>query len=307
MDSDSRPKRFQFSMATGLIVVSGLSVVFSLTVWQPLFGGMTSSLIVGTWWTHAAVRAGHRRLAYYLAAWPMGTVVFAVGCCPTFVLLFIEEFSEWHSGLLFLTALAIMCIAYLLTILLLRRMIRHPRSFAKAGILSVYLAAALFVVLLSLCTEAAKIVRGGPAPTGSVHGVPMIPGVVYSVIWSTIVFPVAWPVGIAFSKILQGIDPGEIILTEMHWSILRIVDRWQVERDGPLEVEQVAERRDIRRRTAAARLYELHHLGILEYKKETGYHRDGSSLTCERKISADEEGRLNTGLTQRREDAKKDG
>ncbi len=274
MIPDSQPRRFQFSMATMLIVVSGLSVVLSLTVWQPLFGGMASSLIVGTWWTHAAVRADHRRLAYYLAAWPMGTVASMVGCWPVLAGLLFDDAFPRESSLLYPVGLGIMCLAYLLAVLILRRKIRNLRSLVTMGIFSVYLTAALFIVLGCFWGVAVDVARGQFVVLQLLTDLPILIGAVFlSMVWATIVAPVAFPIGVAFCKILQRIDPEKIGQDYTDQTILRIVDIWQAVKEGPLDIEQIAERMDTDWQTAATYLKALCDLGILEYKKETGYCR----------------------------------
>ena len=72
---------------------------------------MSASLIVGSWWSYAAVRAGRRRLACYLAAWPMGVVAFIVGMGPLAWAWSLDNAPHWDELLLPLVA---MCLNILL-------------------------------------------------------------------------------------------------------------------------------------------------------------------------------------------------
>ncbi len=275
MDPDAQPKRFQFSMATGLIVVSGFCVVFSLTAWHPLFGGMASSLIVGTWWTYAAVRAGHRRLAYYLAAWPMGVVAFVVGCWPALLEIHFSDYFAGQSSLMFLGFQVVMCLAFLLSIFFLRHRIRRPGSVVVPGIQCVYATAALFVVLAGFFAMAVEVASGRQGLVSILRTAPVIVffATAFSPVWATIVGPVAFPIGVAFCKILRRIDPEKIGQDDTDRAILRIVDIWQAVKEGPLGIVPIAERLGTDWQTAATDLKALCDLGILEYKKETGYCR----------------------------------
>ncbi|HUT12636.1 MAG TPA: hypothetical protein VMY42_19225, partial [Thermoguttaceae bacterium] len=118
--ADEQPQPFQFNMATGLRVVTGLSVILSLVTWQPVLGTMLSSLVVGSWWSRAAVRAGWRKLAYYLAAWAMGGIVFVVGCLPFTILVLLTAEPDSEA----LIPLLLMHLAWLITARLLRGKIR---------------------------------------------------------------------------------------------------------------------------------------------------------------------------------------
>ncbi len=68
-------RRFQFSLWTILVLVTGLSVLLSLVKWRASLGSLIAIPIVSIWWTLAAIRAGRRRLAYYLVTPALGTVV----------------------------------------------------------------------------------------------------------------------------------------------------------------------------------------------------------------------------------------
>lgn len=195
----ARRRPFQFSMATGLVVVTGLSIVLSLTLWQPVLGGMLSSLIVGSGWSYAAIRAGRRKLAYYLAAWPMGVGAFVVGCLP---------FGWGMSMERDLVPLLTMCFAAIVAFGLLRPLIRKPGLGASvsAGVLAVYTTAAIFWVFACLCVGIASVVTGDGEAVDRLLSLACI-GVMASVIWATMVMPVAGPLGVWFCTILRRIDP----------------------------------------------------------------------------------------------------
>ena len=194
----------QYSMATGLKVVTGCCILFSLTAWNPVLGWMLSTPIVGAWWSYSAVRAGRRRLAYYLAAWPMGGLVFVVGFLPlaSFSLMSFEPPKDRVFP-----QLVIMCLAWMVTVAILRKRIRKPGRgvVVLAGILSVYVAAAMFI-LVGFVYGAIVELMFSKGPHDAMVVVPIF-GVLLSAIWATILMPVAGPIGVCFCAILRRVDP----------------------------------------------------------------------------------------------------
>ena len=275
-----QPQPFQFNMATGLRVVTGLSVILSLVTWQPVLGTMLSSLVVGSWWSRAAVRAGWRKLAYYLAAWAMGGIVFVVGCLPFTILVLLTAEPDSEA----LIPLLLMHLAWLITARLLRGKIRRSEQDYSAGLvfLTVYTTSAVFTVLFSIGGAIYWAVTG----YGSLEILwsaiaASLLGQIFSVIWATVLMPVAWPVALGLCAILRRVDPeppGTSSRRKAEWAavrpaVSRNVDTWWPDVDGPLQAEKLARRLCIDPETAAEQLEILCRLEILEKTEADGYRR----------------------------------
>lgn len=207
----ARHRPFQFGMATGLVVVTGLSTGLSLTLWHPSLGGPISILVVGSWWAYAAVRAGRRKLAYYLAAWPMGVGAYVVGFLP----------FAWEISALDLrrppVPLLITCVAAVASVRLLRPVIRMPGLGASvgAGVLAVYTTAVLSMACMSLSLAFVELATGLDRGLDIGGGIAFaLLTVIPSVIWATMLMPVAGPLGTWFAIILRRIDPKNTESTE---------------------------------------------------------------------------------------------
>ncbi|HUT13328.1 MAG TPA: hypothetical protein VMY42_22765 [Thermoguttaceae bacterium] len=203
MDSvGQRPRpRFQFHLATAIGVTTSFAVIFSLIKCHPVLGAMLSGLFVGSWWSRAAVRAGWRELAFCLAAWPMSVLLSAVG----FVASGGELLRLWPDmdGSLFL--LLVMYLACLLTVILLRPVIRKPGLLASAwtGVVAVYTA----TVAAWVFTFAGRFILGW-SNFGDERPINVLMiGVMYSTVLATVLMPLAWPVSLTFCAILRWIDP----------------------------------------------------------------------------------------------------
>lgn len=203
-----RASPFQFSLATALVVVTGVCVALSLVLCHLTFGLMAAIVLVGGGWSAAARRAGYRKLAYCLAASALGVIAHLVlaGVFFAFPTGFLEEvwFSPWAVlGMSVSTAAAAMCV---------RRLRNKPVRAALAG---VYLTASifpLFFAAFALFAAAIAWLGGQTPPPGAVEGVffvvvGLIVAFAGGVYMATITLPVTWPMGILFCVILRRIDP----------------------------------------------------------------------------------------------------
>jgi hypothetical protein len=204
-DATTETKRpLQFSIATVMVFVTGLSVILSLTTWQPAGGAMLSNFVVGAWWSRLAFRAERRKLAYYLAAWPMGVVVCAifVGGLPAAI-----SASEWEFGVMSLT---VSCIASLMTVRFLRKQIRTSSEHVAVSLGAVYLTAALIVSLSFLFLGAYEVFTQ-VASVSVVDTISYLSGwllaMIVTAIVATVSLPLSWPLSFLFCHILRTIDP----------------------------------------------------------------------------------------------------
>ncbi len=196
--------RFQFSLATALIVVTGVSVALSLVVWHWTFGLMAAIVLVGGGWSAAARRAGYRKLAYLLAASALGViahvvlgVLFRLTADPD------DLFGEtWFHP----CPLVWMSISTTLAAMALRGLRRMP---VLLGIAGVYLTALTFPVIWGISTLLSWTIplvgdRLPPPETGfTIAGAGFVAGAALA----TVTLPVTWPTGILFAMILRWVDP----------------------------------------------------------------------------------------------------
>ncbi len=207
------PKRraiapFQFTVATALTVVTGVSILLSLVMWDPSIGGAVAIPVVGTWWTAAAVKAGWRRLAYYLASVVIGVVVHLILVSPINLvgedLLCSawgpEQRLHWQPGVLTICAA-------LGTAAILRPWIRKPGKLYPmiTGLVATYLGAALygwgFLVWHYVWRPDLAYAREGIVSSMLV----LVPA--GSVIVGTTCIYWPWPAAIAACSLLRRIDP----------------------------------------------------------------------------------------------------
>jgi hypothetical protein len=207
----ARTGRFQFSLATALIVVTGVCVALSLVLWHWTFGLMAAILLVGSGWSAAARRAGYRKLAYCLAASALGVIAHLVLAGLFFAVsdpLSLLVGESTFLGTVWLRPLPIlwMSMSTAVAAMLIRRLRIVP---AWAGLVGVYLTAMIFPVFWGAFTLfSAAIPSAGPqtfAPEDG-FGIALL-GLVFGAFVATFTLPVTWPTGILFCVILRRIDP----------------------------------------------------------------------------------------------------
>jgi hypothetical protein len=195
--------RFQFSLATALVVVTGVSVALSLVMWHSTFGLMAAIVLVGGGWAAAARRAGYRKLAYFLAASAMGVIAHLVLGGP--LVLFGRPGlprDVWFLPLpvlwMFMSATA--------AATLIRRLRDVP---ALAGVAGVYLTAMIFPESWAAFTLLSHVIPLGarqlPPPDDAF--VIALLGPVGGAFLATITAPLTWPTATLFCVILRWIDP----------------------------------------------------------------------------------------------------
>jgi hypothetical protein len=273
---------FQFSVKTSLVVITGVAIVVSLVRWDAGWGSLISVPLIITWWAGAAVRAGHRRLAYHLASVGMGVLGYALlslPVCPVTKAI-MEEFLplspqrprlriEWLP----MTA---MTVAALVSAAILRRAIR--RSGTKytiiAALLATYLTALLFTPALVALRIPVAIWQGGGADLSGFAGGMLVIGAIGSPVVATATIYAAYPMAILFSVLLRKIDPVPLELDQMDWSILRAVDYLRREGKSPVWIHQIVEEIRTDRREMAPRVDRLLRLGALTRSAVHGYRRN---------------------------------
>ena len=119
VESQETNRRFQFSLATLLVFVTGICVTFSLVSWHSTYGLMAAILMVGSGWSFASMRAGYHRFAYTLATPAMGVAGHLVLIVPVAVVLRQSVWDLWlHPA-----AILLMSASTILAGALLRRSI----------------------------------------------------------------------------------------------------------------------------------------------------------------------------------------
>lgn len=270
-------QRFQFSLWTMLVLVTGLSVIFSLVAWRASLGSMIAIPIVSIWWTIAAIRAGRRRLAYYLITPAMGAIICLLLSTPLTpaTMGMVGDYTWRPFGLHAWISVLSMCLATLATAAILRRRIRvrFANRLAMTGIACVYLAALIYPIVFFPIT----LTVGGPAMRGLLLGSysPSLPGMaviatIVSPVVATVSFHVAGPAGIAFCFILRCIDPPENDLNETERRLVRIVDELQAEGSKMITHADVLSRAKGNVETLPSHLSHLRQLGILQWDGDTG-------------------------------------
>lgn len=154
----SRPPSFQFSLATLLVFVTGVSVAFSLVRWSSPYGLMAAIPIVSIGWSFAAVRAKHRRLAYTLATPILGLIGHLVLALPMSLLLNAPPLeSGWFNPF----AVVLMSLSATLAATILRRRIlaSGPRASFGTVILAIYATAAAFPIIWGVALMGLGLLR----------------------------------------------------------------------------------------------------------------------------------------------------
>ncbi len=278
-------RRFQFSLWTMLVLVTGLSLLCSLVAWRATLGSLIAIPVVSIWWTIAALRAGRPRLAYYLVTPAMGAIVFLLLSTPIApVSMGIVTNLSWREidqhAWPFIWS---MCLATLATAAIVRRRIRvrFANRLAVIGVGSVYLAAFIFPlfflpILLTFGRAIAGIVL--PAAGEQPWHVIAVGAAAVSPVVATTSLHVAAPAGVAFCYILRYIDPPENDLNETERLLVRIVDELQSEGHNKITHTDIFARAEADEKTLSPHLGHLRRLGILKWDGDTGFgHRRRSS------------------------------
>lgn len=176
-------------MKTALVVMTGTSVMLSLTSYSIELGVWIVMPLVGAWWTVLAIRAGHRRVAYHLASVLLGQataffIMFTLFCAVDSPIplgdLDPESFVFLLSGTMaiFLCAVA------------MRRRIRRPGTGAvvNVGVVCAYLASLAWVCLAALFFLVLEVVQGGASPMGD-----LLEGAVYLLAGTTFAVSLTLP------------------------------------------------------------------------------------------------------------------
>jgi len=215
----ARTGRFQFSLATALVVVTGVCVALSLVLWHWTFGLMAAILLVGGGWAAAARRAGYRKLAYCLAASALGVIAHLVLAGLFFTFSgpqFVDE--VWFGPLPVLW----MSMSTAVAAILIRRLRSEP---VLAGVAGVYLTAMILPLFVAAFALFLPMIPGvGEVPTPEEGFFIAVMGLIGGAFVATITLPVTWPTGILFCVILRRIDP----LPEVWVATAR--DEWKVVR-----------------------------------------------------------------------------
>lgn len=272
-ESPSPPKALQFSLRTAMIVTATVAIVLALSRWNPLFGGPASVLIAGGTWTALAVRARHRRLAYYLAGATMGVIALAVVFLPLLPVMVPSYRYDAKDNWASMALLAVFSAATTTCVAVLRRRIceRTTSGHFGAGLLAVYLTAALFCVYFAILSPA--VAPALDIPAGDIGGVAVfgIAGALGSPIVATFYLPLAWPVAIGCVAVLRRIDPDRGGSTELERRVVEAVRTLQAAEVSPIRDRHLANMAPGDPAKVALALDHLVVRGVLTWSPEDGY------------------------------------
>lgn len=269
--SDStETRRFQFSLRTALGVITGVSLLLSLGVWKPVVGSMVSIPIVCGYWAVCAVRAGRRRLAYYLAAFAMG------GAISLLLLVLVPSAGlfEWRGlddpweRYFPLVPILWMCVATVSCAAVLRRWIRRPgiRTAVVTGLFAPYVTV-LFWYWYLVLRWPIDLKPLGLAYLGSAAvWLPLL-----TLFLGTLSLPFGAPIGVGLCILLRRIDPIEPTLNEGQKEILRAIDALAARGEDPIWPHHIVERTEADPGEVAAQLEHLCRLGVLKKSASNGY------------------------------------
>ena len=271
-------RRFQFSLWTMLVLVTGLSVLLSLVAWRASLGSLIAIPVVSIWWTIAAIRAGRRRLAYYLVTPAMGVIICLLLSTPLtpltpFTENFLRDYRPSGFGVDAWMSVWPMCLATLATAVISRRWIRvrSTTTLAMTGIASAYVAALVLGFCFLVIQGATVIVSRGFSPLFLLGlAVWAVIAAILSLVLATLSLHVAGPAGIAFCFILRWIDPPENDLNEAERRLLRIVDELRAEGFEMITDTTIFSREEGDEETLASHLAHLEKLGILQWDHNAG-------------------------------------
>jgi hypothetical protein len=275
-ETDSpRTRPLQFSLLTVMIVTATVAIVLALSTWNPPFGAPVSLVIAGSTWTALAVRAGRRRLAYYLAGASIGPVAMGVVFLPVILMggWLVNSSAQWlPMGLSAVFAAATTACVRLLRRLILRGS-RAPES--RAAIACVYLTAALSPIFFALFSPGLfPLMRSVGATLGDMIGVGIMTAI-FSPVIATFYLPLAWPVAIVCVRVLRRIDPAPR-LSELERRVIEAVTTLEAGgvtpiRDRHLTGAVAGDEKAV----VATTLDRLVVAGILTWTPEEGYRTAG--------------------------------
>jgi hypothetical protein len=195
--ADPKPerRRFQYSLATLFIFVTGICVACSLVRWHATYGLMAAILIVAGGWSLAAMRAGYPRLAFPLATSAMGVAGYLALMPPMAFLLRGGIWDLWlHPG-----AVGLMSVSAILAAALLRGWILAPGQDVSIGkaIGGVYVTAGCFPLLWGLALM----------PMNPGAGILIcIVGLILSPVFATLTLPLTLPLALFCCWLLRKLD-----------------------------------------------------------------------------------------------------
>lgn len=250
------PRRsLQFSLRTVLGLTTSVAVALALIRWRPGLGGSLAILSLGALWSRAAHRAGHRGLAYYLAASAMGPVVaLVVGALPW---LFWRAPGNMPDEWVLLLFTLDCSLAAVVCVRLLRASIRGNEPLAGVAAAAVYVTAEIVPLAPLLATLPVAGIYAFTAIVASLFIAPLA---------ATFYLPFAWPVAFVCVSILRRVCPvpsdADIVL-----AVARLNGRGQL----PLRAERIARVLRCREESAKEWLDRLVALGVLKWSTEMGY------------------------------------
>jgi MFS family permease len=290
------PGRFQFGLRGLFALMTGAAVACGLIASDPLFGGWAAVLLVGSWWSRAAMRGGHRKLAYYLATVPMGVGVTFVVIVPLGLLLVGRPFFNPPGPLALMTGA--MCLSVSLTAAWLRRPIRErvlrpPGEIGSVVVLvlkarvsqpgaslkAVYICAVLFVWLIAMAMLSAELLSILASPRRSVDAfagavivslIVMAGATIMGMVAATLTLPVSLPLAWCFCSILARIDrPPRQLTVEHRWVVVAVEQLRRKSADRVAD-RDVAARLRLDMKTAMRLIDELLEVGMLRYRLDRG-------------------------------------
>ncbi len=265
-----RPRRFQFGLKTALVVMTGTSVILSLTSCSIELGALVAIPLVGVWWTVLAIRAGHRGVAYHLASVLLGE---ATAFFATFTLFWATDspisLIEWDPQLFVVllsgTTAIFLCAA------LMRRKIRRPgtRAVVNVGVVCAYLASLAWVCLAALFFVVLEVVQGGGGLMGD-----LLEGAVYLLAGTTFAVSLTLPFVGGYATgacaILRAIHPLGSDLTDEERAVFEAIVqlRWE---ERPPVVEEILARTGLAPERAEEVLERLLQKRLLRHWGAKGY------------------------------------
>ena len=190
------PRRFQFSLATLIVFVTGVCVALSLLRWHWTFGLMAAILLVASGWSFAAMRAKYHRLAYTLATPALGVAGHLVLVVPMALILRNSLWDLWFHP----AAILLMSVSTMLAAAIMRRRILGPGPKVRTGI----------AVAVTYVTAAIFPLVWGVAGMTMGLGIGMlicIFGVILSPFVATLTLPLSLPLAVCCCSILRKVDP----------------------------------------------------------------------------------------------------
>ena len=190
------PRRFQFSLATLIVFVTGVCVALSLLRWHWTFGLMAAILLVVSGWSFAAMRAKYHRLAYTLATPAMGVAGHLVLVVPMALILRNSLWDLWFRP----AAILLMSVSTMLAAAVMRRRILGPGPKVRTGIAVAvtYVTAAIFPFVWGAAVLFMEPVVGMLIAFIGLFLSPFV---------ATVTLPVSLPLAVVCCAILRKVDP----------------------------------------------------------------------------------------------------